>query len=387
MTNPILKGIVLAVDDAPENLRLLAEILNTAGYRMLLFPDGTSALQALETILPDIILLDINMPGMNGYEVCRRMKTNPKARDIPVLFVSASNSTEDKVKAFTLGGVDYITKPFNAEEVLARIEIHTKLRKLQHELQSQLQEHQMELQWAGEMQKAMMHPDVTGSDWVEFQYSWLPLEGMYCSGDYLDIVRLSPDRYLILLGDVAGHGVKAAFITGILKAIIYPEYIRKTIGKEFSPASFLNWLNQRMNFELRKTQGMIISFFAGVLDRTKSLLTYANAGQNFPLLIHAGTISSLSVSGPAMGLMDAPNYPQESVSIAANDLFLVYTDGLVESGGTKPENRLLSLMKILENLPYGDEYPQRLQQQVGFTTLKRFEDDVTIVSARIRRVV
>ncbi|MEJ5311337.1 MAG: hybrid sensor histidine kinase/response regulator [Anaerolineae bacterium] len=127
-------GDVLIVDDTPANLRLLAGMLSDQGYKVRPAPNGKLALMAAHAAPPDLILLDINMPDMNGYEVCAALKEDPLTRDIPVIFISALDQTEDKVKAFTLGGVDYITKPFQIEEVLARVQTHLALYTLRRQL-------------------------------------------------------------------------------------------------------------------------------------------------------------------------------------------------------------------------------------------------------------
>ena len=129
------KASILVVDDTPDNLRLLAGILGQQGYEVRPMPNGQLALMAAQSALPDLILLDINMPELNGYEVCERLKADEKTRDIPVIFISARGEVDDKVTAFELGGVDYVTKPFQFEEVLARVRTHLALRDLQKQLE------------------------------------------------------------------------------------------------------------------------------------------------------------------------------------------------------------------------------------------------------------
>jgi putative two-component system response regulator len=126
---------IMIVDDTPENLKMLRELLGERGCKVMAFPRGDRALQAAVRHLPDLILLDIRMPEMDGYEVCRRLKADERLRDIPVLFVSALSETENKVRAFAAGGVDYVTKPFQAEEVHARVDTHLRLRSLQKTLE------------------------------------------------------------------------------------------------------------------------------------------------------------------------------------------------------------------------------------------------------------
>jgi two-component system, NtrC family, sensor kinase len=131
---------ILVVDDTPQNLRLLAGILSDQGYQVRPVPNGKLALSAAQKMPPDIVLLDIMMPEMDGYEVCQHLKDSEVTKDIPVIFISAINDVMDKVKAFAVGGVDFITKPFQVEEVLARIETHLKICSLQQRLQEKNQD-------------------------------------------------------------------------------------------------------------------------------------------------------------------------------------------------------------------------------------------------------
>ncbi len=145
---PVLpkKATILAVDDTPENLRLLTELLGSRGYDVRPATNGKLALDYVQTTLPDLILLDIKMPDMSGFEVCERLQADERTRDIPVIFISALDEIGDKVKGFAVGGVDYITKPFQMKEVVARVETHLKLRHLWHQLHiaNEHLEHQLE---------------------------------------------------------------------------------------------------------------------------------------------------------------------------------------------------------------------------------------------------
>ena len=127
-------GDILIVDDTPNNLRFLSTTLTEQGYKVRSVTDGLMALTVAQAAKPDLILLDIMMPNLDGYEVCQRLKANEQTRDIPVIFLSALDEVIDKVKSFTVGGVDYITKPFQLDEVLARIETHLSLRAAQKEI-------------------------------------------------------------------------------------------------------------------------------------------------------------------------------------------------------------------------------------------------------------
>ncbi|GAB4541297.1 MAG: hypothetical protein Kow0063_32000 [Anaerolineae bacterium] len=142
---------ILVVDDTPANLRMLFQVLSEQGYRVRLATRGKQALEAARAAVPDLILLDIMMPEMDGYEVCGRLKVDERTRDVPVIFISALDDKFDKVAAFSVGGVDYIPKPFQVEEVLARVKTHLSLRSLQKMLEQkneQLQIRNSELEAA-----------------------------------------------------------------------------------------------------------------------------------------------------------------------------------------------------------------------------------------------
>jgi putative nucleotidyltransferase with HDIG domain len=131
---------ILAVDDTPASLRLLTDILASEGYQVRSAINGELALRAATAQPPQLILLDVNMPGMDGFEVCRRMKLEQQLHDVPVIFVSALSETPEKLKGFDIGGVDYVTKPFQREELLARVRTHLELHYLQHNLEEMVEE-------------------------------------------------------------------------------------------------------------------------------------------------------------------------------------------------------------------------------------------------------
>ncbi|MDJ1176429.1 two-component system response regulator [Roseofilum capinflatum] len=139
-------GLILIVDDNTNNLRVLFNLLKKSGFRVLVATDGKNALDKVHQTYPDLILLDVMMPELSGFEVCRQLQANPKTQDIPVIFMTALSESEDKVKGFQLGAVDYITKPFYQEEVLSRIQLHLKLRSLTQNLREKNQQLHKEVQ-------------------------------------------------------------------------------------------------------------------------------------------------------------------------------------------------------------------------------------------------
>src|ERR671933_2867273 len=131
------KGVILIVDDTPANLEVLLDFLEDSGFKVWVAEDGESAIEGAEYAPPELILLDVLMPGIDGFETCRRLKANPSTKDIPVIFMTALTDTVDKVRGFQVGAVDYVTKPIQPEEVLARITNHLTIQNLQNQLQQQ----------------------------------------------------------------------------------------------------------------------------------------------------------------------------------------------------------------------------------------------------------
>src|SRR5512137_2750661 len=140
VTNNARSDRILVVDDTTANLQLLMNLLTEQGYTVYPASDGELALEFVRSILPDLILLDIRMPGMDGYEVCRRLKAAERTRSIPIIFISILEDERDKVQGFQAGAVDYITKPFQPEEVLARVRTHLRLRELTERLEQKVGE-------------------------------------------------------------------------------------------------------------------------------------------------------------------------------------------------------------------------------------------------------
>jgi len=191
------KASIMIVDDTPENLRLLAEMLRTQDYRVLQFPNGSMAIKAAEKNPPDLILLDIRMPEMDGFEVCKRLKMNENLKDIPIIFISILDDLSDKINAFLNGGVDYVTKPFNEDEVIARVGVQIKIVMLQRELK--LQNNRLEEQVSERTKElAFAHKSLKGLDRLKDDFLHMisheirtPINGILGIGDLM--LKLCPD--------------------------------------------------------------------------------------------------------------------------------------------------------------------------------------------------
>ena len=236
---------ILIVDDTPANLGVLVETLGSAGYQLMVAEDGEEALAQTVQTQPDLILLDVMMPGIDGFEACRRLKARESTRDIPVLFMTALNETADKVKAFAAGGVDYITKPIEHEEALARVRTHLALRRLRRELQEQLALKERFMRIAGHDLRSPLCLILMAADLARRQ---LARPEPADPGKYLDNIAESAaqmrriiDTFLDLRMPSAGGGANGRVDLNLLGEAVIRQHThdaeRKqiTLNREFAP--------------------------------------------------------------------------------------------------------------------------------------------------------
>ncbi len=376
---------ILFVDDEENILSALKrELRPWAKERRVAIETVTSAQGALDLLKerPEdfhVVVSDLRMPVMKGSDLL--VEIRDKWPEIVTMLLSGYSEVEEIMKAVKAGAFSYLLKPWDTDYLTSELEKaleHHEVKRENKRYRAMLEE---ELRWAGEMQRALLKPNPLKAEGVEFRSSWRPVPGLFCGGDYYDVIALSPGRYLMLVGDVAGHGVRGALVTGMLKAIIYPEYVRNALGKRFSPGAFLSWLNDRLNFELRKTSGLMVCFFAGVLDREELSFTYANAGMEHPYLVRNGQPIELPASGSALGFAASVMYPERQIQLEIGDGLFVYSDGLVEHGESSTR---ISIKETLAAETYGADYHRRVMD-AALARMKQaaFTDDVTIMTARV----
>ena len=191
---------ILVVDDTPDNLRLLAKILDSQGYIIRKSLNGRMALQAVHREPPDLILLDINMPEMNGYEVCQQLKASPATAQIPIIFISALDRLEEKVRAFELGGVDYVTKPFQEQEVLMRVKNQLIIQQQRQQLIEQNQRLEREIQ-----ERLMAEAEVRQLSLTDELTGLYNRRGFFLLADQqLKLARRTQTSYCLLFADLDG---------------------------------------------------------------------------------------------------------------------------------------------------------------------------------------
>ena len=270
---------VLLVDDTPANLQVLGGMLREQGCIVRPVPSGKLALRFAEADPPDIILLDIMMPEMDGYEVCRRLKQMERLKNVPIIFISALQETVDKVKAFSAGGVDYISKPFQFEEVEARVRTHLNIRQLQVQLESQNQQLSKLNQALRASQDALESELSSAASYVAslipppiregaIQTDWLYAPSTQLGGDSLGYHWIDETHFALYLLDVSGHGVGPALLSVSVLNTIRSQCLPH--ADFLCPDQVLAALNTR--FRAKEQYGLYFTIWYGVFNRKDRML-------------------------------------------------------------------------------------------------------------------
>ena len=351
MSSEDTRATVLAVDDTPENLDIVKGIL-VDDYHVKVAVNGKIAIKIAQSQSPDLILLDIMMPEIDGYEVCRQLKADPDTRDIPVIFLTAKGETADEAEGFALGAADYILKPVNPPLLKARVKTHIALKQNMDELQAayavinqQKERMQQELNVGRDIQLSMV-PDTFPAfpDREEFDIHGLLKPAREIGGDFYDYFFVQRNKLCICVGDVSGKGVPAALFMAVTKTMI-----KSTATEDHSPASIITRVNDEISQD--NPSCMFITLFLGILDTETGELQYTNAGHPYPYLRHAdGSVSTLhNIHGPVVGAMDGMAYGEDKVNLTRGDQLLIFTDGITEamdlSDQLYGEQRVMDLFK------------------------------------------
>lgn len=362
------KNTVLVVDDSPENIDLLGEVLSR-DYHVKVALNGERALKIAEAENPpDIILLDIMMPGMDGYEVCKRLKSIDKTRDIPVIFVTSMNEVEDETKGLELGAIDYITKPIRSRIVQARVKSHIELKEARESLRNQnkileqrveertrevldLQRVEFELRAAQEkvenelMIAAQIQRSILPSNFPafperdEFDLYAMMIPAREVGGDFYDFFFVDDDHLAVIIADVSEKGVPAALFTMISRS-----FFRSVVRQQKSPSQVLTEINDLLCEE--NDTGMFVTVFIAYYHLSSGRLTYANGGHNPALTFGSdGDFKELAGRhGPALGVRPGIMYREDSETIEPGQILILYTDGVTEA--SSPQNELYGMVRF-----------------------------------------
>jgi sigma-B regulation protein RsbU (phosphoserine phosphatase) len=329
---------VLAIDDNEVNRRLLSLMLENAGCRVDVAADGDSGLRRAQEARPDLILLDVMMPDKDGFQVCREMRALPSLRHVPIIFLSALTETKDKVKGLAAGGVDYITKPFDRSEVLARVRSQIEIGRLTREIVSkngELLRRQAcldtDLKAAAVIQHALLPTATRQIEGVRCAWRFTPCQSV--GGDIFNFFPVDSEHLVMYMLDVSGHGVTSAMVTVCLSQTLSPSsgtfWIEEAGKKRWAqPAEVLDLLEEQYPIE-RFDRYFTMAYL--VLNLRTGTLVSSCAGHPPPVLLRTdGTIESLTAGGPLIGLGRSPTFRQQVVQIHDGDRLFLYTDGVTE---------------------------------------------------------
>ena len=346
----IAEATILIVDDVPENLKVLRQVLEPQGYDILAAPNGEVALRIAPRATPDLILLDVMMPGIDGFETCRRLKADESTADIPIIFITARSETESIVEGFQIGGVDYIIKPFRHEEVCARVRTHLTIKQLQDGLreandrlreaniriEAQKKAAEKELQDAHQVQMSLMPDTSPKIDGVEIAGRCIPANTV--SGDFFDYLEgKHPNEIALVVADVTGKAMKGAMNAVMTDGILRTAAIEQG---EFTPASLMMTLNNALKGRLERY--MNVTMIIGTIDADAKTLTLANAAHHaYPLLLRLGLsakrietngeIQTLKSGGFPLGMKAGIEYSEEQFPLQSGDVLIFMTDGIIEA--------------------------------------------------------
>jgi sigma-B regulation protein RsbU (phosphoserine phosphatase) len=369
---------ILIVDDTPVNLGVISGALRDS-FNTKVATNGEKALAiASGAEKPDLILLDVMMPGMDGYEVCRRLKANPDTQNIPVIFLTGQTGTEDETKGFEVGAVDYIHKPFSAAIVKVRVHLHLMLREAHEQIAQQLVAINTELEMARQIQLSILPRDTPKLDGLEIVARYIPMTSV--AGDFYDFIIVDEKHVGILIADVSGHGLPAALIASMLQVALTAQSAHAS-----EPGKVLSGLNQAL---CGKFQQNFVTAAYIFMDLEKNVMSYAGAGHPPLLLLRksSGSASEVLENGLVLGQFPEATYDVAQVALEPGDRSVIYTDGILETKNPSDEEfgtgRFLRLMEtshgvranqfvdaLLEELSQWSEHPRGEGQQDDITVL------------------
>ena len=379
------KPSILVVDDTPANLTLMTGLLQD-NYQVRAATSGEKALKiANSDSPPDLILLDIMMPEMDGHEVCRRLKADPKTAEIPIIFLTAMSEIEDEEKGLKLGAVDYITKPVSPPIALARIHTHITIYQQRKALIESQLNLAMEINEAAEYIANALPAEMDGS----ISSRWKHIPSTSLGGDAFGHHWIDQDHLAIYLLDVCGHGVGSALMSVSAINVLRSQSLIATDFK--SPASVLAAINNA--FLMEHHNNKFFTMWYGVYDRSSNKLCYATAAHPPAFLITkeaSGSVEfhELTTRNTAIGFLEDAVFKEDCMNLEDINKLYVYSDGVYEI--EKPNGEMVTLAEFTESIKNLSkvDVPQVEEILEAMKNLKAvqgpFDDDFSLLEIQIR---
>jgi sigma-B regulation protein RsbU (phosphoserine phosphatase) len=369
---------ILIVDDVKANVDVLVHALRDE-YKLAVALDGESALRNAEKAVPDLVLLDIMMPGIDGYEVCRRLRASEATRGVPVMFLSALEEVANKTRGFEVGGNDYLTKPFEILEVKARVRSLLEAKLYADAVREAAAR---DLRIAREIQMGILPADLAAST------RGLPLEvaaaiepARQVGGDLYEVIRTSDDRVVVALGDVSGKGIPASLFMAVAITVL------RTLARDVrDPAEIL----RRLSDELadRNPRGMFVTMQCLIFDFASGRVSIAGAGHHELAILSPGQAPRLAhpSTGLPAGLIPGNVIQSESITLAPGDTFVLFSDGVSEAMDANDDffgdDRLLATLAPLTDAPTKTIVDTVMAAVHAFANGAPQSDDIAVVAGR-----
>lgn len=322
---------VLVVDDETVNVETLAWMLKEAGFKPLKAQSGPEGRELAVREQPDLIILDIMMPGESGFETCQNLTADPATAEIPIIFISGLDDVDNKVKGLRLGAVDYIAKPFAREEVIARVKIHIRLRR---GLRAILDEQAAKLAQIRDAQQSIL---VAPADLPEAKFAVRYVPVLEAGGDFYDVFPWTDTVMGYFVADISGHDLGASFVTSSLKALL-----RQNTGPLFTPLETFRNMNRVLGSLLR--DGKHLTAAMACLNRRRGRLTVVGGGHPPAVLVRPdGEATLLVAEGDVLGAFAAVQFGFLEREVSPGDRLYLYTDGLIERFGARAVGRQAGL--------------------------------------------
>ena len=369
---------ILIVDDVKANVDALVEALR-GEHKLSVALDGESALRAVEKNPPDLVLLDIVMPGIDGYEVCRRLRAAAATRELPIMFLSSLEDVQNKARGFELGGNDYLTKPFEILEVKARVRSLLKAKAYADAIKEAMER---DLSIAREIQIGILPSDLspcTAGTGLDIHAVIEPAK--HVGGDLFEVLRAGDDQVVVVIGDVMGKGIPASLFMAVTVTLL------RTMARQCQqPAEILARLNDEL--EAQNPRKMFVTMTCLVFDLASGRVTGASAGHNPLVLIPASGQPRFVFPSSGMFLGSFPDrtYQSETLDLAPGDALVLYTDGVTEA--ENPTGEQYESERLLQCCSGGagqraEQTVTRLLAEVhAFAAGAPQSDDITILAVR-----
>jgi len=384
------ESALLIVDDNEDNRYTLTRRLQREGYSNLTAAtDGQQALELLQSRPIDLVLLDVMMPGLNGYAVLERMRVDDRLRHIPVIMISALDEIDSVIRCIELGAEDYLSKPFNPTLLRARVGASLEKKRLRDEVVDVLNQIEGELQAARQIQLSMVPTEFlvpTPDRPVEVYATLEPARRV--GGDLYDFFWGDDGRLYFVVADVSDKGAPAALFMARTKTMIrlVATLYRLPDGAEMEPHRIIEKVNEGLSLENR--EGMFVTVFLGILDPARAMVSYCNAGHNRPYLMRPadGVTVVDSARCKPLGIRPTFTYQTDSLKLGPGDSLFVYTDGITEalnaSGELFSDERLEETLRSLTTASARDMVAGVMKSVRGFTVNAVQADDIAAMALR-----